>query len=272
MLKIRRFSAWHKQRLIKKIIIFLIIAGFIAVLGTAVWFLIYGEFMQINKIKVSGARMISPADIITLIQNGNSRREGLLGFILPENHKLIFKNNEELFQLIQRRFPRVATVNITHNYENRAIYIAITERREAVTWCITADNSMHCFWLNNEGIVLGKALDSHGTLIPVITDKTNRDIFLGRKLIDEEKLKNLIKATEMFLEFGWATEEILIDDSLLRDAVVTITSGQKIFINLLRSPEAEGRPILDEMVLSNKWSRAEYVDIRVEGKGFYKLR
>jgi len=250
----------------------LIIVSFIAVLGTVIWFLIYGEFMQINKIKVSGTRMISPADIITLIQDGDSRREGLLGFILPENHKLIFRNNAELFQFIQKRFPRVATTNITHNYENRAIYIVITERHEAATWCVTANNSRHCFWLNDEGLVLGKALDSRGTLIPVITDKTNRDIFLGRKLIDKEKLKNLIKATEMFSEFGWVMTEIVIDDSLLRDAVVTIASGQKIFISLLRSPETEGRPILNEMILSDKWSRIEYVDIRVEGKGFYKLR
>ncbi len=270
--KIRNFSAWHKQRLIKKIIIFFIIIVCIAILGTGAWFLRNGEFMKIDEIKVSGTRMVSSEDIIELIKSEDSRREDLLGFIFPENHRFAYKNNEELFQLIQRRFPRVKKATITRDYKKRAISITVTEQREVVTWCMATDDARHCFWLSDLGIVLGKAPDSHGTLIPVITDTTNRNIFLGRKLIDEEKLKNIIEAITMFLEFNWVAEEIMIDNILLRNAIITINSGQKIFISLLRSPEIEGRPVLSEILLSGKWPRVEYVDLRVEGKGFYKLR
>ncbi len=270
--KIKNFSAWHRQRLIKKIIVFLIVAALITILGFVAWFLIYGEFMQVDEIKVSGTRMVLPADIIALMEDGDSRRGGLWGFIFPENHQFIFKNNEELFQFIQRRFPRVAATDITHDYENRTISIIVTERREVATWCTATDNTRHCFWINDEGLVLDKAPDSRGTLIPVITDKTHRDVFLGRRIIDQEKLKNLIKATEMISEFGWATQEIIIDDSLLQDAVITVVSGQKVFISLLRSPETNGRPILTEMALSGKWTRVKHIDLRIEDRGFYTLR
>jgi len=270
--KIRNFSAWHKQRLIKKIIIFFIIIICVAILGTGAWFLRNGAFMKINEIKVFGTRMVSSTDIIMLIQSNYARREGFLSFIFPKNHKFTFKNNEELSQLIQKHFPRIEKTVITRDYQNRAISISVTERREVITWCIITNDEKHCFWLNDEGIVIGKALDSRGTLIPVVTDKTNEAVFLGRRLIDVEKLKNLMKATEMFSGFNWVSEEILINDSLLRDATITINSGQKIFISLLRSPEIEGRPVLDEIVFSGKWPRVEYIDLRVEGKGFYKLR
>ena len=270
--KIRNFSAWHKQKLIKKITIFFIVIICITVLGTGVWFLRNSDFMKVNEIRVSGTRMVSPEDIIKLIKSEDSRHDGLLRFILPKNHRFAYKNNEELFKLIQRRFPRVEKTTITHDYKNRTISIAVIEQREAITWCITPDDARHCFWLSDSGIVLGKAPDSHGTIIPVITDTTNRNIFLGRKLIDETRLKNIIEATEMFLEFNWAVEEIMIDNILLRNAIITINSGQKIFISLLRSPEIEGRPVLSEILLSGKWPRVEYVDLRVEGKGFYKLR
>ena len=270
--KIRNFSAWHKQRLIKQVIIFFIIIACVAVLGTVAWFLRNGAFMKINEIKVYGTRMILPEDIITVIQDKGFRRGGLLGFVFPKNHRFSFKKNGELFQLIQRRFPRVEKATITRDYENRTISITITERREVVTWCIVANDESHCFWLNNEGIVIGKAPYSRGTLIPVVIDKTNETVFLGRRLIDEERLKNLIKIIEMFLEFNWVSEEIVINDALLREATITINSGQKIFISLLRSPETEGRPVLDEIVLSGKWPKIEYIDLRVESKGFYKLR
>ena len=270
--KIRNFSTWHKQRLIKKTITFFIIIVCIAILGTGAWFLRNGAFMKINEVKVSGTRMVSSADIIMLIQSDYARREGFLSFIFPKNHKFVFKNNEELFQLIQKNFPRIEKTAITRDYQNRAISITVTERREVITWCIMANYERHCFWLSDEGIVIGNALDSRGTLIPVVIDKTNETVFLGKKIIDREKLKNLMKATEMFSEFNWALEEIIIDDALLRDATITINSGQKIFISLLRSPETEGKPVLDEIVFSGKWPRIEYIDLRVEGKGFYKLR
>lgn len=270
--KIRNFSAWHQQRFIKQVIVFFIIIGCIAILGTGAWFLRNGAFMKINEIIVSGTRMVSPENIIEFIKSEDSHRGGLLGFIFPKNHRFSFKNNEELSQLIQKRFPRIEKTVITRNYKNRAISITVTERREVITWCIVANDKRHCFWLNNEGIVIGKALDSRGTLIPVVTDKTNETVFLGRRLIDAEKLKNLMKATEIFSGFNWALKEIIINDVLLTDATIIINSGQKIFINLLRSPEIEGRPVLDEIVFSGKWPRVEYIDLRVEGKGFYKLR
>ncbi len=272
MQKIRNFSAWHKQKLIKKIIIFFIIIICIVVLGTGAWFLRNGEFMKIDEIKVFGTRMVPSEDIIELIKSEDSRRGGFLGFIFPENHRFAYKNNEELFQLIQRRFPRIEKATITRDYKNRAISIAVTERREAITWCMAINDERRCFWLSDLGIVLGKAPDSRGTLIPIITDTTNRNIFLGRRLIEEEKFKNIIEATEMFLEFNWIVEEIMIDNVLSKYAIITINSGQKIFISLSRSLEIEGRPVLSEILLSNKWPRVEYIDLRVEGKGFYKLR
>ena len=73
-------------------------------------------------------------------------------------------------------------------------------------------------------------------------------------------------------EFDFAITEIIISDQALNEATIVIDSGQKFFINLDLNLQAGARAIIDAIIASNKWSEVEHIDLRIEGKGFYKLR
>ncbi len=275
------FSDWRKQRLFKRIVIFSVAFIFLVAAGVGVWFLRNGEFMKIVNFEVSGVTMIPAEDIISLMQGDIVRHRGMLGFILPQNHILAYQNNEKITELIKKQFPRVKEVVIVRDYSNRSMFARVIERNNKAIWCATAikipgritnDNRKHCVWLDDTGVVIGKAPYSKGTLIPVITDTTGGNIFLGRTLLSEIKLTNLIFMIETLREFDFAITEIIISDQALNEATIVIDSGQKFFINLDLNLQAGARAIIDAIIASNKWSEVEHIDLRIEGKGFYKLR
>jgi len=294
--KASSLSSWNRKRLLKKIAFFFALAVFISLAGTGAWFLRNGEFMKIVEVKVSGTRMVSPDAVLDLVKGDDAKHGGFLGFVLPEDHRLAFKDDGELVGLIKSRFPRVKDVSIFRDYEGRSISISVSERREGIIWCSAPaspgsqqgesaepqqggpdagnppDGTKNCFWLDGEGFVIGEAPDAIGTLVPVVTDRSGKEIFLGKVALPAEKLANLVKAEKMVSGFGWTAEETVIGDYLFKEAAITISSGQKLLISLERGPEEEGIPVLNAIVSSGSWPKTEYVDLRIEGKGFYKLK
>lgn len=286
-------SSWNRKRLLKKIAFFFALAIFLSAAGTGAWFLRNGEFMKIVEFKVSGTRMVSPDAVLALAKGDDAKHGGFLGFVFPEDHRLAYKDDDELVELIKSRFPRVKETSIIRDYEARSISISVSERREEIIWCSASalardrsaepqqnelgtdnppDGVKNCFWLDGEGFVIGEAPDARGTLVPVITDRSGKEIFLGKMVLPAEKLANLVKAEKMISGFGWTAEETVIEDYLFKEAVIIISSGQKLLISLERGPEGEGVPILNAIVSSGSWPNTEYVDLRIEGKGFYKLK
>lgn len=262
----------------KKIILIFTTAVFVSALGCGLWFLRNGEFMKIKEVKVSGTRMILPESIISLTEEKSARHGGFFGMILPGNHQLSYKNDKDLTELIKTRFPRVNDVSITRDYESQTLSIAISERKEEIIWCLASASDERegyipsCFWLDDEGFVIGEAPDSEGTLVFVVSDKTGKEVFLGKTIIAEDKLKNLTEAAKMIKDFGWAAKEITIDDTSMKEASFNLFSGQKIFVSLEQNSAVFGRPVINTITASGKWPEVEYVDLRIEGKGFYKLK
>ncbi len=272
-------SSFARKRLLKKIAFFFALAVFIAASGTGLWFLRNGEFMKIIDFEVSGTRMVPPGDLLSFVNGDGGKRGGFLGFILPESHRFAYLNDEDLIKAIKENFPRVKEASIFRDYASRSISIAVSERQEKIIWCSAVLDSAqggpaanNCFWLDNEGFVIGESPNSEGTLVSVITDGSGKEIITGKAAIEGGKLANLIEAEKMVRDFGWLAEKTEIGDPSLKEAAITVSSGQKILVSLERSPWEEGKPILDAIIASGKWAAVEYVDLRIGGKGFYKLR
>ena len=284
--KANSLSSWNRKRLLKKIAFFFALAVFLSGSGTGIWFLRNGDFMKIVEFKVSGTRMVPPDDVLALIKGDEAKKGGFMGFILPESHRFAFKKDNELTELIISRFPRIKEISIIRDDGARSLSVFVSERRERIIWCsasasaqdgsesVSAEQSAikNCFWLDEEGFVIGEAPDAKGTLVSVITDRSGNEIILGKIALSAEKLANLVKAEKMMSGFGFSAEETVIDDPSLKEAVITVSSGQKVLISLERDPEEKGGPVLSAIVSSGSWPKTEYVDLRIEGKGFYKLR
>jgi len=238
------------------------------------WFLIKGDFIKVTEIKVSGTRMVSPEEIVFFVNSEDGKRGGLWGFILPDDHQLAYKKDEDLTNSIKTRFPRVKDIIIDRDYSERFISIAVSERTEKTIWCFISDEEEQkdCFWLDNEGFVIGEAPYSEGSLVTTIEDETNRKILPGEKAVPEKELGHLLEVADMIKEFNWVADEISVSDPNFKEAVVIISSGQKIIVSLERSSVSEGRAIINAIISSGCWPRIEYVDLRVEGKGFYKTK
>ncbi|MCK9187280.1 MAG: hypothetical protein PHS16_00520 [Candidatus Colwellbacteria bacterium] len=257
--------------LLKKAAYFLAALVLISSIGAGLWFFRNGEFIKINNIEVNGTVMIPPGEVIELIKGDTGHRGGFLGTILPSEHLFAYKSEEEIRSEIISLYPRIKNISVSKDLESKQILVSISERKEEIIWCKESETPRDCFWLDNEGLIIGTAPDSKGTLVLVITDNTGRDIKKGEFAIEKYKLEHLSQMFELAKSLSWVIEKISISDPALKEALFDISSGQEIFISLERNPLTEGKPILDAIIAAGKWPQVDYVDLRIEGKGFYRV-
>ena len=106
------------------ILLFLLVGIF---LGLANW-----SKLRINEIKVEGAEILKPDEIVAATQtvlNGN------LLPLVPKNHLWWYPNNDIRKRLLQQ-FPRLATVNTFAEWPGR-LTLVITEREPQLLYCAT---------------------------------------------------------------------------------------------------------------------------------------
>lgn len=266
-----RAAAFKRKFLIKRIFSIFIIVGSALAVGGCLWFFRNAEIFKISDIEISGNKIIPSADIEFLIKGEKCERKGFLGMILPKGHFMSYKKEEDISETISAAFSRIKEVKTDISALNKKITISVSEREKEAIWCLGASSPRNCFWLDADGFVFSDAPDSKGAMIDIISDLTNRNISLGMTAIDGNRLRNIRSALRMVREFNWLADETIVEDSLIKEARVSILSGQKILISLDRDP-SESKPILEAIISSGKWNQVDYVDLRIEGKGFYKLR
>ncbi len=69
----------------------------------------------------------------------------------------------------------------------------------------------------------------------------------------------------------WHVLEAGITDRGLKEFYMNLGGGQKVLFSTIFDPKS-AEPIISEIIKSSDWPLFEYLDLRVEGKGFYKLR
>lgn len=267
--KINNLSPWHKDKLIKKVILISLSIVFIFIIGASFWLFRNHNFMSVIDIQVTGTRMVPANKIIDLMMSEAVRHSGFIDFVLPDNHRFAYKNNEEIIRIIKSHFPRIKDISILWNHRERMLLITVSERIEKIIWC---DNEDKCLWLDDDGFALSSAPSVRGTMVSLISDEVSRGIKEGSMIIDRGKLQNLIQGIEMIKNFNWAIQEISITDSLRRSATIRIISGQEIFISLEHNSRVAGVPVIETIISDGKWPRIQYIDLRIDGRGFYKLR
>jgi len=262
---------FKRKNLFKKIVFFFFSAVLLAAIGTGIWFFRNGDFIKINNIEVLGTRMVPVGGVIDLITGAGGHKAGFMGFVLPDDHFFAYKSENEIAKSMISLYPRIKTASIEKKIGERKMVVSISERREKLIWCVDKEGPRNCFWLDEEGFIMSGAPDSKGTLIIVMSDATGREIKEGGTAMSGEKIGRVIDTCNMIADFGWVIDKVTVSDFFLSEASIDISTGQKILISLDRDPITEGKPIIEMIISSGEWPDIDYTDLRIEGKGFYKV-
>ena len=258
-----------KQKRMKVRKFFLRFGIFFVVAAGSVLFLLFLPQLQFGHVSLSGNTSVASEDIMHSADRFLSKR---VVWFFPRSNVLLFRPHV-LESYILQEFPRLASADVTRSF-SRELTLDVSERSPWGLYCKISVRD--CFYIAEDGILTAPAPRLTGNAVFRITDQRTMSAFfiLGERALEESRatffqqvislLKNRYKVmvqeimlgrvfqdqTEIFTNEGWY---VLFDER---------TNKERALENLAL--------VLDQHITDR--STLEYIDIRFEGKVFYKER
>lgn len=239
---------------------------FVLVGGSILFLLISGRF-QFNNVSLSGNASISSDEILHSVDMYLTER--VLWFF-PRSNVFLF-HPSALEAHIRKEFPRVAEASVSRSY-SRELTLRISERSPWGLYCKT--DSIDCFYIAEDGVLTAEAPHLTGSAVFRIRDYRARSAFflLGDTAINESDAAYIQQLVGFLMhQYNVSVREIALG-RVFEDQTELITKeGWWVLFDERTNKERAFENL--SLVLSQQITdRAdlEYVDIRFEGKVFYK--
>lgn len=240
--------------------------------GVSIYILFFSPYLRITDIKIEGLQEISQEQV-----SGNT--QSFLGEkyfnIVPKNN-FIFISQKNIASLLTKDFKKIRSVSVTKKFPN-SINIKIEERQAMLVWC----SGENCFLIDESGVAYNVAdfnspeiLQNH---LIRINDQSNRSVSLGEKIMEQEYEQYALKIKNALKDINQETqEEIYATPSNMAEEIrVPMQKGFQIYFSSQYSLEKAVRSldaVLKKEIPENEWEKLEYIDLRSEGKVFYKFK
>ena len=262
-----RVKELRRKAIIRRFITALLIIIPLALLSGGIYCLASFDAFRISDISVSGNVAIKKEDVISFLEK--QAEKSFFGRIFGKNHILAWDSLSK--NKLSEEFLRIKEADI--NREDRNIKISIKEKKEFLIWCYGPEGGeVDCVWTDDKGNAFSIAPDSEGSIVRVIYDRSEDKPNLGKDIVSSEKFGNMIHLFKIISDIGIYPKEVSISGEGKRDVILKIDSGQEIYFDSSINPDSFVPPVLSSLMSSGEWPSVSYVDLRIEGKGFYRLR
>lgn len=256
--------------IIRRIIRTFVTLSFLGLIFSAAYFIYKNPLLRVNQVKVSGNITIPERDIIESAKKVASE-SWLLRFLTDDNMFIWGNINANK---IKTSIPRLASVIVSSNFKDRSIEIKVSERRGINIWCLTKledQSDKSCYWLDEEGKIFDAAPDAIGNLVRVVNDATGRSFLTDEMPLSDTELENFGKVSDFLEKWDLSVETITLTNYDPSELSVRLVGGQIIYFNLNADPSF-GNSVIATIKQLNQWEKVNSLDLRVYGKGFYRLK
>jgi hypothetical protein len=250
-----------------KVIILALVA--LGIIAGSLWLVFFSDYLYIEDIYVSGVKTV---DVLVL--------KSVVSLNLAENHWRIFPRSHIFFyrtaglsEALQEQFTRIASVNFSPDIHRRRLNIEITERSPVGFWC--ASNG-ECALLAGDGVILEPMGRPEGIGAFVIEDASAAEFSPGTRLMAPEWILFMKEFSSALAPEILIRSYIIEPESLSAGYIRARTSADwDILLNVEfgqeRHTAAVVKTLLEEEI-RNRINRLEYIDLRIPGRVFYKVR
>lgn len=246
-----------KRRRIFRIKIYFLLF-FISIISFGIFYLLaYSDVFKIKFISIENNIFLSDDEIIKNLRQFvlSSKFAGQAGF---ENMWSWPSGKIEVTN------PAILEIDINKNWFKKNIEVTVFERERFAIWC--AFNGKNCYWIDKNGILFAPAPLTEGSLVFTVFDLNKNSLVLGSIVEEERFIKNLITILENFNKTGFKAKKIVFD-SQLKELHVETAGGPSLFFST-RFNEMANITSIKDLNLTD----AEYIDLRVENKVYYKIK
>lgn len=265
---------------------FLLIAAIIlsAIVGIG-YLSAFSSFFKIREISIEGISRIPREDIERAVKESLDKK---ILFWKFESNFLTFSSHS-LGATLREIFPQIDFIKISRK-PFHSLVIKISERKEVGIWCgakkienaeetvtgilpiAQGEKTGDCFYIDKKGIIFNYSPRLGGSLFLVIKDFSSRELQIGEKTADEKFMDNLIKLRNKItsnMEFK-VYEFKFYSPS---DLKMSTSEGWEAYFNPSADLEKQYDDlelILKEKIRPEERENLKYIDLRMEGRVYYK--
>lgn len=248
----------------------------VSVLGAGIYFLFFSRVFKIKEITVRGNDYIISASIISSFNDAMSEKKW---FFLKNDNMNLFDLDAAKAKII-KDFPRIDSLELKKDYPNK-ITVDIKEREIADILCQDQGGDMpinytfsKCFFVDKNGIAFDVAADTQGFLILKILDKRGGVIELNKKVLNPEFIEFVRQIKENFRNSINDNIKLLVLEHPAQRELSALVGSWKIIFNVSSSAKNQLmilKQILEKEVKDQR-DNLDYIDLRVDGRAYYKLK
>lgn len=223
------------------------------------YIIFFSSWFQIGKTDVQGPNKALSQSLEKEVNNYLNSR------LLAKNW--LFLNQSDLKSYLQKTFTGQETITVTKKFPN-GLSVATDEQKPGLIW----KTGSRTYILSSGGRVISEQQKSDSSSgLPTVTDTTNLPVETGSNVSGRDFVNYVRKIQEFMTSSKIAIEKMYVLDTT-SELYVKTQAGYDIKFSTLQSLESAIRSLkatLDLLTQQNK-KPASYIDLRVEGRAFYK--
>ena len=225
---------------------------FALVIGLLVYFFVLSDTFKIKKV----------------IYVGNISEAARVEVEKVKGENILQINNFKLADVIKKAYPQAYTVSVYKGLPD-VLKVVTTERSVALIW----QSGGKSYLVDKMGVVFREipdlSLDPDWIKLPQVSDVTNFKVILGDRLVSSRFIDFVSYINNNFTKItGIKAVKIEIVETSFHPILVT-EFGWKVMLDGNRSGQFQLED-LKKILNQHKPDIKEYVDLRVEGYGYYK--
>jgi len=251
--KIRKFSLRFGM-------LFILITG-------SILFLLASPRLQFGSVSLSGNTSVASEEITRAADDFLSER---VAWFFPRRGVFLFRPNA-LEAHILKKLPRLATADVSRSF-SRELTLNVSERAPWGLYCKAVERA--CFYITEDGVLVAEAPQLTGNAVFRIKDQRTISAFyvLGERAIKESEAVFLRKTVDMLADHYKIIVREVVLGRVFQDQTELLTNdGWYILFDERTNKERalENLALVLDQHLTDR-TKLEYIDIRFEGKVFYK--
>ena len=259
------------SKILSRIIFYVLLLGFLSV---SVYVLFFSGYLQINNLSIAGNQELSSSDIQKSFEE---YLQGKFLGIIPKNN-FLFISQKRTASFLENNFKKIRSAAVSRKFPD-SVSINIDERKAVLVWC----SGENCFLIDENGTAYNVA-DFNSPEISQnhllrINDTSMRDVAIGEKVIDSAyeqyiiSIKDALKGIDQKIsdsDDAYSTPSNVADeiDVKIKNDTKVYFSTQFSLDNAIHALDI----VLKKEIPEDKLESIEYIDLRSEGKVFYKFK
>lgn len=272
-----RVKEMRREKKRTQIIRAVIISIIVVAVTAAVVLLFRLQSLLIDRVVVSGTRVIEPSLVESYVL---STMEGAYLFLIPKQNALVYPKRKILRGLTET-FPRIAKIEIAKN-GFKEINIMITEREGKYLWCgsvFPEPTDTPCYFMDTVGFIFTEAPYFSGTVYFKWYGGNAGENPIGMEAFSSGEISKLTAFIEgvrdldmkpyAIVSLGGDTYELYIERGGDVGPKIILTTKDDLIKTFENLASAFTTDAFKELI-QTKFAGISYIDLRYENKVYYK--